>query len=266
MGLFLSRLLLTFSRGVCKCGIYIRLLCIAWSTCNREISHNSERLEKWKYAGRPTIVTAIVVTYISQRMDVIPKIPLRRLSVQTNLSLGSCRKACKKLLHLHPYKRTVAHELLPPDLHRRIQYCEWFNKVLSNGNILNTIFFRDEAWFYLSGCVNSQSLVCRNPSCYCRDSVTSSEDRCMVSNIQKKNHWSFLSPNHRCKYWPKFHFILLCWTTALWWVTIWVFPSRWWYSAHCAKSIRLSRPFVGDYPTDTDGSLARIDPFRLFHV
>lgn len=73
---------------------------------------------KGKSTGRPTVLTEEVVADISQRMDVSPKKSLRCLSAQTNLSVATCRKACKKFLHLHPYKITVTHELLPPDFPR----------------------------------------------------------------------------------------------------------------------------------------------------
>lgn len=37
------------------------------------------------------------------------------------------------------------------------EYCEWFNEVLNNENILDTSFFSDEAWFHRSGYVFLQN-------------------------------------------------------------------------------------------------------------
>lgn len=49
-------------------------------------------------------------------------------------------------------------QLLPPDFATRMRYCEWFNENLAhNNNLLDLTFFTDEAWFHLSGYVNSQN-------------------------------------------------------------------------------------------------------------
>jgi hypothetical protein len=51
----------------------------------------------------------------------------------------------------------VFQELIPVDYAKRVNYCRWF-KILICGNIgvLDQVFFTDEAWFHLSGYVNSQ--------------------------------------------------------------------------------------------------------------
>ncbi|GJQ73276.1 hypothetical protein Trydic_g13648 [Trypoxylus dichotomus] len=75
-----------------------------------------------------------------------------------NLSVGTCPKACKKVLHLHPYQISVTYELLRLDFLHCIQYCEWFNEALNNDDIMIDItFFNDEAWCHLKGYVNSQN-------------------------------------------------------------------------------------------------------------
>jgi hypothetical protein len=60
-------------------------------------------------------------------------------------------------LHFHPYKVSVVQELLPLDFGKRVQYCNWFNENLNDDDILDLTFFSDEAWFHLSGYVNSQN-------------------------------------------------------------------------------------------------------------
>lgn len=57
---------------------------------------------------------------------------------------------------MHPYKMTVVQQLFGQDFHSRIQYCQWFLDVM-NDDILDNTFFTDEAWFHLSGYVNSQN-------------------------------------------------------------------------------------------------------------
>lgn len=58
---------------------------------------------------------------------------------------------------MYPYKITVVQELFDCDWRARVQYCEWFNENLNDDNVLNITFMSDEAWFHLSGYVNSQN-------------------------------------------------------------------------------------------------------------
>lgn len=62
-----------------------------------------------------------------------------------------------KNLDMHPYKVTATQQLLGIDFQRRITYCHWFNENLNDNNILDKTFFSDEAWFHLSGYINSQN-------------------------------------------------------------------------------------------------------------
>lgn len=95
---------------------------------------------------------------ITERMERSPHKPVRQLAAQTAVSKTTCHKALKKKLHMHPYKMTVVQELHPVDFEKRVEFCTWFNENLANNNeILNLTFFSDEAWFHLSGYVNSQN-------------------------------------------------------------------------------------------------------------
>jgi len=52
----------------------------------------------------------------------------------------------------------VLHELKEPDQVKRVAYCRWFQTHLKeNPGILDYTWFSDEAWFHLSGYVNSQN-------------------------------------------------------------------------------------------------------------
>lgn len=72
------------------------------------------------------------------------------------MSYGSTHRAVRKL-HLHPYKVSMVQELLPLDHEKRVSYCNWFNNNLNDDNLLDLTFFTDEAWFHLSGYINSQN-------------------------------------------------------------------------------------------------------------
>lgn len=58
---------------------------------------------------------------------------------------------------MHPYKVSVLQQLYPNDLPARINYCNWFNANINNDDILDKTFFTDEAWFNLTGYINSQN-------------------------------------------------------------------------------------------------------------
>jgi hypothetical protein len=52
----------------------------------------------------------------------------------------------------------VVHQLLPPDTGARISYCRWFQQSVYDGMVdPDLAFYTDEAWFHLSGFVNSQN-------------------------------------------------------------------------------------------------------------
>lgn len=75
----------------------------------------------------------------------------------TEMSFGTCQKVVKKELHFFPYKMSAVQELRPLDYEKRIQYCNWFNQHLTNNAVLDLCFFSDEAWFHLTGYINSQN-------------------------------------------------------------------------------------------------------------
>jgi hypothetical protein len=66
----------------------------------------------------------------------------------------------KKHLHLHPYRISSVHELKERDSVKGVEYCRRFGDVITanRDDILEVaFFFTDEAWFHLSGYVNSQN-------------------------------------------------------------------------------------------------------------
>lgn len=58
---------------------------------------------------------------------------------------------------MHPYKVSTVQQLLPQDFNQRLLFCQWFNDNLNNNDLLDNTFYSDEAWFHLSGYVNSQN-------------------------------------------------------------------------------------------------------------
>lgn len=53
---------------------------------------------------------------------------------------------------------TMVQQLHPPDFIQRQNFCNWYNNNLANNTEQQEItFFSDEAWFHLSGFINSQN-------------------------------------------------------------------------------------------------------------
>jgi hypothetical protein len=70
----------------------------------------------------------------------------------------SAAQVATKLLKQKPYRKTMVHQLLPPDAEARINYCRWFQQSVYDGMVdPDFVFYTDEAWFHLSGYVNSQN-------------------------------------------------------------------------------------------------------------
>jgi hypothetical protein len=107
---------------------------------------------------RRSVLTPGILQVIQTAITRSPHKYLRNLSAQTGISLGSAHTAVRKMLKFYPYRKQVFHELIPGDNAKRVNYCRWF-KNLIRGKIcvLDQVFFADEAWFHLSGYVNSQN-------------------------------------------------------------------------------------------------------------
>jgi hypothetical protein len=82
---------------------------------------------------------------------------IRHLSQQVDLSVGTCQKILKEDLHLFPYRLAAVQELHVNDLPQRLNYCQWFLNTIAD-DVLEKTFFTDEAYFHLSGYVNSQNM------------------------------------------------------------------------------------------------------------
>ena len=123
-----------------------------------EVFHETGSVTHKKGAGRPRVRTEEVVNDVRQRMEEEPRKPLKRLSQEIGFSYGTCQTIVKKDLNMHPYKMQSYQALLPADHPRRLAYCRWIVNNLMNDDLLNLTFFSDEAWFHLSGYVNSQNM------------------------------------------------------------------------------------------------------------
>jgi len=115
---------------------------------------------------------------VKDRLLVSPKKSLCRLSQESGLSRSTCQLAAKKA-KLHVYRISVVHELKEPDQVKRVAYCQRFQTLLKeNPGILNYTWFSEEAWFHLSGYVNSQKFriwASKNPNALHEEPLHSEE-------------------------------------------------------------------------------------------
>jgi hypothetical protein len=109
-------------------------------------------------SGRPSTSEDTMLD-IQARITMSPNKSLRQLSQQVHLPMSTVHKILKSKLHFRPYRLTDVSQLHERDYQSRLNYCMWFQNFISEqgDEILDLTFFTDEAWFHLSGYVNSQN-------------------------------------------------------------------------------------------------------------
>jgi hypothetical protein len=93
---------------------------------------------------------------------------------------------------MHAYKINVYQESKPQDFEARVNYCHWFQQTFDN-DLLDLNFYSDEAWFMLSGYLNSQNFriwTTDNPHAYLEAPLHPQKDRYLDRGFQKKVNWT----------------------------------------------------------------------------
>lgn len=107
-------------------------------------------------SGRPrTVRTARNIRDVERNIAQDPRVSSRRNNVP-QLSQSSFNRITRQDLRMHPYHVIQRHELLPADLPRRLQFCQW----LSNHpeRFFSQVIVSDEANFYMNGEVNTRNV------------------------------------------------------------------------------------------------------------
>lgn len=127
----------------------------------------SKLMKKWHTTGSVCdiprkrerhVLTVEKLEDIRVRLEISPRKSLKRLAQETDISKGSAHKATR-LLKFRPYKQLFVQELKQADFAARIRFCNWFLGSVHDGNLdPQLMFMSDEAWFHLSGHVNSQNV------------------------------------------------------------------------------------------------------------
>jgi hypothetical protein len=100
--------------------------------------------------GHQSAMNANMVNDVQQRL-------LASLSKSLSAVTGDLHVLCNvwkrsRKERIHPYCVTVFQELQPPDMQRKLAYCQRFHTfVAQNPETLDMIWFSDEAWFHLLG-------------------------------------------------------------------------------------------------------------------
>ena len=98
-----------------------------------------------------------------------------------------------KSLDLKSYCVTVVQCLQDADVVKRVNYCMWLLNSLCMGLIdLFQYIMRDEAWFHLSGHVNSQNTywVAENPHLVREQPLEDKKNWRLVCCIRDAHHWT----------------------------------------------------------------------------
>lgn len=110
-----------------------------------------------KRCGRPSLTEEDITAVHGAALN-SPKKSVRKISQQTDISKTSVHKIMRRIICLFPYKIRVQHSLNESDHEQRLLYCDWLINVCEeNPDFCKTYFMSDEAWFHLSGYVNSQN-------------------------------------------------------------------------------------------------------------
>lgn len=111
-------------------------------------------LNKERSGCRRTERTPENINLVREKLIETPKISTRRNGL--DISKSTFNRIVKKDLSYHAYKMHVRHELLEPDLPRRLNFANWF--LQKNARFVEDIVIGDEAAFHLNGRVNNYNI------------------------------------------------------------------------------------------------------------
>ncbi|KAJ4436824.1 hypothetical protein ANN_16956 [Periplaneta americana] len=103
------------------------------------------------------VLSEEMLNEIGHRLERSPTTSSRCVAQQVEVSQSSVIGGTKQL-KLKPYKICVVQRLTDPDYHSRLRFCMWSQQTVYDGLLDPTlILYSDEAWFHLSGYVNTQN-------------------------------------------------------------------------------------------------------------
>ena len=112
------------------------------------------------HSGRPRSArTDPNIDNVREHLARSPRKSTRRLSQETDLSRTSIMRIMHQDLHMFPYKIQIVQAQTATNKAERLAFCQSISRrIEDHPNIMDLIFFSDEAHFHLSGHVNKQNL------------------------------------------------------------------------------------------------------------
>ena len=104
---------------------------------------------------RRTGRSAVNIQLVAQELLNNPTASIRRNNLP-NLSPSTFNRIVRMDLHWHPYVMIMRHRLLPADLPRRRQFCQWL--LAQPQRFIGELIISDEASFPVNGAVNTHNV------------------------------------------------------------------------------------------------------------
>ena len=125
--------------------------------------HNLNRKDtsRQSYSGRPkSSRTPHNVAAVRDSVVRSPSKFVRRRSQELGINRESVRRILIADLNLYPYRIQIKQKLTLDDMRKRVIMCQWFcDKIDAVPDFLDNVWFSDEAYFLLSGHVNSKNNI-----------------------------------------------------------------------------------------------------------
>jgi CTP-dependent riboflavin kinase len=123
------------------------------SLVNKKFDENGT-VEDLPRSGRPIVLTEEKLEEIGEMVTTDPQVSIRLGAVQAGIGKTSYNVAMKQL-QFKPYRPTLIVDLNEDDFDRRSEFCEiWLEKLENDPNIIDQIFWSDEAKFNMNNTVN----------------------------------------------------------------------------------------------------------------
>ena len=85
---------------------------------------------------------------------------MRRRSQELGINRESVRRILIADLHMYPYRIQFKQKITPDDMRKRVIMCQWFcDKIDAVPDFLDNVWCSDEAYFLLSGHMNSKNNI-----------------------------------------------------------------------------------------------------------
>ena len=120
---------------------------------------DSGTVEDYHRSGRRLKVTIDKALEIQDTVMMTPSLPTRRVAQVVDVSQASVSRTLRKAGY-KPYKPQPVPRMLERDAERRLHFCNWFldNLLVRRGeDVLDNVFFSDEAWVHLTYPGNRQN-------------------------------------------------------------------------------------------------------------